>query len=117
MNSWQRFFKPLVLMVAVVFPAWGGRLAAQEKTWVGENVLNTKPARDIRFGDRIGDKEISYKFTGIWPYTVRAEKDGWLRIHDRIHEGWALKEDFVLGATPSIISAGASTPIPRTPSP
>jgi tetratricopeptide (TPR) repeat protein len=96
MNSWQRFFKPLVLMVAVVFPARGGRLAAQEKSWVGENVLNTKPARDIRFGDRIGDEEIKYQFTGIWPFTVRAEKDGWLRIHDRIHEGWALKKDFVL---------------------
>src|ERR1700733_13626371 len=96
MNSRQRFFKLLVLMVAAVFPAWGGLLAAQEKAWVGENVLNTKPAREIRFGDRIGDKEIYYKFTGIWPYTVRAEKDGWLRIHDRIHEGWVDKADFVL---------------------
>jgi tetratricopeptide (TPR) repeat protein len=74
-----------------------GRSARRAGNELGRpKCFEPKPARDIRFGDRIGDKEIPYKFTGIWPFTVRAEKDGWLRIHDRVHEGWALKEDFVL---------------------
>lgn len=97
MNPWQRFVQPLVLTAAVVlFPASGGRLAAQEKSWIGESVLHTKPPKDIRFGDRVGDKEVAYPFSGIWPFQVRGEKDGWLRIHDRRHEGWVDKADFVL---------------------
>jgi tetratricopeptide (TPR) repeat protein len=68
----------------------------KDKSWVGESVLNTKPHKEIRFGDRKGDIEVVYSFSGHFPYQVREEKDGWLRIHDRIHEGWVLKTDFVL---------------------
>src|SRR5947207_11359584 len=78
MITWQRFGKRLVLLAAVaVFPACGTRLAAQEKTWVGETVLQTKPHKDIRFVDRMGDKVVEYAFSGIWPFLVRDEKDGW----------------------------------------
>ncbi len=96
MNTWQRFLKRLVLAVAIVFPACGTRLAAQEKSWVGELVLHTRPPTEIRFVDRQGDKEVDYPFSGIWPFTVRDEKEGWLRIHDRRREGWVKKADFVL---------------------
>ena len=97
MSTWQRFVKALVLTAAVVFPtSYEARLPAQEKSWVGESVLHTKPSKDIKFGDRVGDKQVDYVFSGIWPFTVREEKDGWLRIHDRRHEGWVDKADFVL---------------------
>ena len=82
--------------ILVAFLAVTAPLAGQEKSWVGETVLHTKPAGQIRFGDRVGDKETQYPFSGIWPFTVRDEKDGWLRIHDRRHEGWVDKADFVL---------------------
>jgi tetratricopeptide (TPR) repeat protein len=98
MHAWHRSLQALVLTAAlVVFPAaFGGQLAAQEKSWVGASVLHTKPPKDIKFVDRVGNKEVVYPFSGIWPFQVRAEKDGWLRLHDRHHEGWVQKADFVL---------------------
>ncbi|MBI3860936.1 MAG: tetratricopeptide repeat protein [Planctomycetia bacterium] len=93
----RRFVKPFVLTaVVLVLPAFGGWLSAQEKSWVGETVLHTRAPKDIRFLDRVGDKEVEMPFSGIWPFQVRAEKAGWLRIHDRRHEGWVKKTDFVL---------------------
>jgi tetratricopeptide (TPR) repeat protein len=93
----QRFVKRLALTGVVLFlSACAGPLAAQEKSWKGETVLQTKPAREIRFVDRLGEEQTVYSFSGIWPFTVREEKDGWLRIHDRYHEGWVSKADFVL---------------------
>jgi len=97
MSTWQRPVRILVLTVAAFSLASGTRLAAQE-SWVGKSVLHNKPTNQIKFGDRIGDKEISYQFSGIWPFTVRAERDGWLRIHDRRNEGWVDKADFVLAS-------------------
>src|SRR5882672_8848082 len=98
MNSWQRFVKPLAYFAAVgaFLVLYGRRLAAQEKSWVGETVLHTKTAKDIKFGDRANDKQICYTFSCIWPFVVREEKDGWLRLHDRHREAWAEKADFVL---------------------
>src|SRR5205085_10304309 len=69
---------------------------AQDKSWVGEVVLPTKPPKDIKFGDRMGDKEVFYPFSGRWPFKVRDEKEGWLRLHDGRREGWVDKADFVL---------------------
>lgn len=98
MNTRRRFVKPLVLTAALLIVAnpCGLRLVAQEKSWVGESVLHTKPAKDIKFGDRVGDQEVTYTFSGIWPFTVRDDKEGWLRLHDRRREGWVDKADFVL---------------------
>jgi tetratricopeptide (TPR) repeat protein len=98
MNTRQRFVKPLVLTAALlIFPdPCGIRLFAQEKSWVGESVLHTRPAKDIRFVDRVDDKEVAYPFSGIWPFLVRDDREGWLRLHDRRHEGWVDKADFVL---------------------
>src|ERR1043166_6473419 len=96
MDSWQRLVKTLVLVVAVIAVPSKTRLTAQENSWVGEMVLHIKPAKNIRFADRVGDKEVEYPFSGIWPFLVRDEKEGRLRIHDRRHEGWVDKADFVL---------------------
>ena len=87
----------LVLMIAAaaLFDGTASR-AADEKSWVGENVLPTKPSKEIKFGDRVNEKQIDYSFAGRWPIKVRGERDGWLRIHDGNHEGWVDKADFVL---------------------
>ncbi len=70
--------------------------SAQDKTWVGENVLPTRPAGEIKFGDRVGDKQEFFPFSGRWPFKVREENGGWLRLHDGRREGWVDKADFVL---------------------
>ena len=84
------------ISMAALLAALGAPVAAQEKNWVGELVLHTKPPAQIKFGDNVGGKQVDYAFTGIWPFVVRDEKDGWLRIHDRRNEGWVDKNDFVL---------------------
>ncbi|MFL5329678.1 MAG: tetratricopeptide repeat protein [Gemmataceae bacterium] len=81
-------------VVVLVFLA--GSALGQDKPWTGELVLPTKLPKDIKFGDRAGDKQVSYTFAGHAPFKVRDDKDGWLRIHDGHREGWALKSDFVL---------------------
>lgn len=84
--------------LASVFVLAAGLASAAnaQDTWVGKSVLHNKPTNQIKFGDRIGDKQVTYQFSGIWPFTVREERDGWLRIHDRRNEGWVDKNDFVL---------------------
>lgn len=85
-----------MLVLTGACAALGAHSADQAKSWVGETVLHTRPAKDIKFGDRVGDKQVYYPFSGRWPFKVREEKDGWLRIHDSRHEGWVDKADFVL---------------------
>lgn len=90
----RRLVKSLVVIAVVAtYPAHA--VVAQE-SWVGKSVLHNKPTSQVKFGDRIGDKEVTYQFSGIWPFVVRDERDGWLRIHDRRNEGWVDKNDFVL---------------------
>lgn len=97
MNAWQRFVKPLVWQDTVIagLALGGGPLAAQEKSWVGESVLHTKPPNEIKFVNRVAGKEVEYAFSGIWPFDVREDREGKLRLHDRRHEGWVDKADFV----------------------
>src|ERR1043166_2567348 len=83
-----------IAIVALLILA--GSSHAQDKTWVGEDVLPNKASKDIKFGDRVGDKEVFFPFSGRWPFKVREEKEGWLRIHDGRREGWVDKADFVL---------------------
>lgn len=85
-----------VLVLGTVIALQCAQAADQDKPWVGENVLPTKPAKDIKFGDRVGDRQVYFPFSGRWPFKVREEKDGWLRIHDGRREGWVDKADFVL---------------------
>jgi tetratricopeptide (TPR) repeat protein len=95
MSRCQRFVDTLVLATAVIVAA-AAPAAAQDRSWVGESVLATKPAKDIKFGDRVDDKPVYFPFSGRWPFKVREEKEGWLRLHDGNHEGWVDKADFVL---------------------
>ncbi|HEV3449117.1 MAG TPA: tetratricopeptide repeat-containing serine protease family protein, partial [Gemmataceae bacterium] len=76
-------------------PGSGG--LAQDKSWVGEAVLPTKPNKDIKFWDRVDGKEVQLSLSGIMPYAVRDERKTLLRIHDGYREGWVDKADFVLG--------------------
>jgi tetratricopeptide (TPR) repeat protein len=93
MNARCCFAASLVLACALVLP---GTAAAQDKPWVGETVLHVKPHQEIKFADRLGGSPVYYPFSGRWPFTVREEKDGRLRIHDGSHEGWVARSDFVL---------------------
>jgi tetratricopeptide (TPR) repeat protein len=81
----------LITLLSFISPA-----AAQENPWTGELVQYIKPAKDIQFGDRVGDKQVTFPFSGIMPIKVRDEREGWLRIHDGRREGWVDKADFVL---------------------
>ena len=88
-----------VLMFGTLLAVTGPlpRAAAEDKkSWTGESVIYTKPAKEIKFGDRLDDKQVYFPFTGRLPIKVREDRDGWLRIHDGHNEGWADKDDFIL---------------------
>jgi tetratricopeptide (TPR) repeat protein len=70
--------------------------APQEKSWVDSSVVPTKQAKDIKFWDRVDDKQIDFAFSGKFPLTVSADRDGLLRLSDGRREGWVKKVDFVL---------------------
>jgi tetratricopeptide (TPR) repeat protein len=75
----------------------GSATAADEgSSWVGELVINKKPAKEIEFCDVVDGKQVYFSFSGKSPFKVRADRDGWLRIHDGSREGWVQKSDFVL---------------------
>jgi tetratricopeptide (TPR) repeat protein len=96
MPTRQLFVRLLACTAAFFLAACVNPLSADDKSWVGENVLHTKPANEIRFWDDTGGKVVEFSFSGHFPFQVREDKDGRLRIHDRIHEGWVNKSDFVL---------------------
>ncbi|MFT3879907.1 MAG: tetratricopeptide repeat protein [Gemmatales bacterium] len=87
------FHVGFILILLNVLPA---AVLGQDKSWFGENVLQTRHSGEITFGTRANEKQVNYTFSGRWPFKVREEKDGWIRIHDGNHEGWAKKSDFVL---------------------
>jgi tetratricopeptide (TPR) repeat protein len=68
---------------------------AQEKSWVGKSVIYNKPAEEIKFGDIVDGKQTYFSFSGIIPIEVRGEREGRLRIHDGLRQGWVDKADFV----------------------
>jgi tetratricopeptide (TPR) repeat protein len=97
MTKSHRLDNPLGCLLAMALLAiCEHRVAADDKSWVGEMVLNTKPGKEIRFWDNVNGKEVEYEFSGIFPFQVREDKDGRLRLHDRHHEGFVNKSDFVL---------------------
>jgi tetratricopeptide (TPR) repeat protein len=69
---------------------------AQQKSWVGERVLPTKPAKEIKFGDRVDDKQVDFPYSGWLSVKVRDQREGKLRLHDGHREGWVDKGDFIL---------------------
>ena len=86
----------VILALATLAGAAPTAVAEDKKSWTGESVMYTKPAKDIKFGDRLDDKQVYFPFTGILPIKVREDRDGRLRIHDGHNEGWADKDDFIL---------------------
>jgi tetratricopeptide (TPR) repeat protein len=92
----MKTYRLVRLMALVCALVAGSRIVADEKSWVGESVMNAKPPKDIEFGDRVNGKQVYFRFSGRFPLTVRDDRDGWVRIHDGNREGWAHKADFVL---------------------
>ena len=85
-----------IALLAALSLAAGLPAGAQEKSWVGEWVMYTKPHKEIQFGDVVDGKQIYFPFSGIMPIKVRDEREGLMRIHDGRREGWVDKADFVL---------------------
>src|SRR5262249_790067 len=92
----MRVHRLLAIAAAALVAEAGAPAAAQEKSWVGESVLYTKPAKDIKFWDRVDGEDVYFVFVGLLPLKVRDDGDGRLRIHDGHREGWVDKADFVL---------------------
>jgi tetratricopeptide (TPR) repeat protein len=82
----------LVLLSGVVIAG----AADTPANWKGEKVVGKKWPKDIKFGDIVDGKQVYFEFRGIYPITVREDRDGWLRIFDGHKEGWADKDDFLL---------------------
>ena len=81
-----------VLMFVVPFAA-----AEEPKSWKGELVMPKKRDKDITFGDRLpDDTKVKYVYSGLLPIKVRDDVEGWIRIHDGEHEGWADKTEWIL---------------------
>jgi hypothetical protein len=74
-------------LIAAIGLAAASAAGAQEKSWVGELVQYTRPAKEIQFGDVVDGKQMYFPFSGIMPIKVRDEREGWLRIHDGHREG------------------------------
>ena len=87
----SRAFALLATMLCVNFAT-----AAEDGSWTGENVLPTHPSKEITLAGIGGNKPQNYPLSGPWPFRVREEKNGRLRIFDGTHEGWADKSNFVL---------------------
>src|SRR6478672_3094975 len=87
------------VLVVLALASFAGSLpdaSAQDKSWKGESVLYTKPAKDIKFSDAFDGKKASFELSGIIPMQVREERAARLRIFDGRREGWVDKTDFVL---------------------
>jgi hypothetical protein len=65
-------------------------------SWKGELILQTKPPKEITFGNYVQGKFVSVRLGAAYPIKVRDDRDGWLRIFDGHREGWARKDQFIL---------------------
>jgi tetratricopeptide (TPR) repeat protein len=73
-----------------------GVVPAKEDDWTGMVVIAKKPMKDIRFGDWVDGKQVFFKSINLMICKVREDRDGFLRVHDDMREGWVNKEDFCL---------------------
>ncbi|HLX63146.1 MAG TPA: tetratricopeptide repeat protein [Planctomycetota bacterium] len=64
--------------------------------WTNEMVLPVKQNQEIGFIHQVNGKDEVIPFTGPWPFKVREDRGGKLRLFDGTHEGWVDKSDFVL---------------------
>jgi tetratricopeptide (TPR) repeat protein len=85
-----------VLLVCFAFVMHPAAHGGDTSSWKGEFVVGKMLPSKIRFGDYVGDKQVFFKFKGIYPIKVRDDRDGWLRLFDGHREGWANKDQFIL---------------------
>src|SRR5260221_14233162 len=86
-----------ILFITVISLAFASSLGADEdaKSWLRKTVLPTKPSEVIRFGDWVDGKQVYFPLKTV-DLSVREVRDGWVRIHDGIREGWVDKSDVIL---------------------
>ncbi len=85
----------LALFVVTAIIGVNSPAGGQDKSWVGESVLPTKPVKDISLVVRADGKVVAFPYSGRWPAAVRDDGEGLLRIHDGARDGWVNKADFV----------------------
>lgn len=85
-----------ILIASFLFGKAATRTLGQETSWKGESVIYTKASNDIKFGDIVAGEQVYFALSGVWPMSVRDDREGWLRVHDGRREGWVDKADFVL---------------------
>jgi tetratricopeptide (TPR) repeat protein len=85
----------MVLVVASV-AAVGLPATAQEESWIGQFVMGTAPAGEIRIRVRDGRRQVSFPISLRIVLHVRDESDDSALVHDGQREGWADKKDLVL---------------------
>ncbi len=91
----HRRIRSMILLAAAIGFGIVSTGAADDKSWVGQNVLPTKRSKEIAFWEKVGDKETRFRYSGLTPVKVREEREGLIRFHDGHREGWASKSDFV----------------------
>ncbi len=88
--------RSVLLGVAIAVLVASSPAGGQERSWKGEPVMPTKRAKEITFGDYVDGKQVYFQFANLVRFIVRDDREGWIRIHDGWHEGWADKSQFVL---------------------
>ena len=85
------------LLVLVLACSFSSASSFAEDSWKGRKVLPKKAIDKIAFVDRYAEgKKAYFPLSAAFPYEVRDDAGGWLRIFDGHREGWAEKADFVL---------------------
>jgi Flp pilus assembly protein TadD len=83
----------LLLSVGLLLPATAS--GGDDRSWVGQKIMTTKPGNWIGYTDGSGRQVYTAELTDM-VYTVLKEQDGWLHVRQRGVEGWLEKERAVL---------------------
>lgn len=63
--------------------------------WVGKQVLPKRPEKDIRMGQWVDGKQVTWVPQNLLNCVVREDRDGFVRVADLRREGWVSKDDMV----------------------
>jgi tetratricopeptide (TPR) repeat protein len=94
----MNMLRPVVTVaITALLTHASARAVGQERSWVSQEILPTKPTKEIKFTDRIDGQLVHFPFAAYLPVFVKEERQGWLRIGSGRHrEAWVAKADFVL---------------------
>ncbi len=63
--------------------------------WVGKQVLPKRLEKDIRMGEWVDGKQVTWVPQNLLNCVVREDRDGFVRVADLRREGWVSKDDMV----------------------